>query len=559
MIKTFTKNLTLLCIALLFSGMQHVNAQCNASFNFTYNANGNVFFQSTSTPTISTGHYWTFGNTQTANTKTASITYTANGTYTVCLSIWTPSASPTCSANICQTINITNAITPTCVLNASFTQTVSAPNATFVSNSTGTVVGSTYTWYYGDSNTGSGQSTTHSYSPGFYTCKLVVNNGSGCIDSAQSFVNIPAPCTLSANFASTQNANGNVTFTSTSTGTVAGTTYTWKKNNVIFASNNPASGNFTNGTYTITLIANNNYSPTPCTSTVSQVITVTSNTCNLTSSFSFTQGTNGLFNFASTTTGTTANTVYFWDFGDGFNITGGPTQSHTYTNGGPHAVWMTAYESNAPSCADSVVNYINVTTVPCVANSNFTLTQNFPLNWTATPAYPWNVSWALWSWGDNTTTFAPQVITSHTYSQTALYTICLTVSVTCAGTSSTCATYSINKTSSSIAMAYVNVVLPTPVNLSTGIQQQKLVSTTDLFVYPNPASGRFEVGLIGLNEEKATIKIYDITGTLIYEAAGTIENGNLNHSINLDKPEGIYFVKVESASGIITKKIILKD
>ncbi len=556
MIKLFTKKIQSLSFAILMLGMQNsFKAQCTANFTFTYNANGNVSFTSILSPSVGAGKQWSFGNSQTSSATNPSITYTANGVYTVCLSMWTPSVAPTCSATTCQTINVTNAVTPTCVLNASFTQTVSAPNATFASNSTGTVVGSTYTWYYGDSNNGSGQNTTHAYSPGFYTCKLVVNNGSGCIDSAQSFVNIPAPCTLSANFAYTQNANGNVTFTSTSTGTVAGTTYTWKKNNVTFATGNPSSSNFTNGTYTITLVANNNFTPSVCSSSISQVITVTSNTCAMNASFTYTQGTSGQFTFANTSTGTNASTTYLWNFGDSFGTTGAGPHQHTYSNAGIHYASLFIQDANNMSCYDSVVVPVNVTSVPCVANSNFSMTMISTGYWNATPAYPWNVVSATWNWGDNTS--SNQLYTNHTYSPTGVYNVCLTVSVSCGAQSSTCVTYTITKTSQAMTMAYINVI-PPPQTITTGLKQMMLTDD-NLMVYPNPSNGEFNIHLVGFNEKEANIKVYNLTGALIYEAKGTIANGNLDHEIKLDKAQGVYFVKIESTAGVITKKIILKD
>jgi len=563
--KLFTENLKTLCFAFLLVGMHYSSkAQCSANFTFTYNANGNVAFTSIVSPSLSAGRYWSFGNSQNSSAANPNITYTANGVYTVCLSMWTPSAAPTCSATNCQTINVTNAITPTCQLNAGFSYSQGSNGlVNFTSTSTGTTAGTTYTWDYGDNSAnGNGSNSSHTYATnGLYLVKLFAMNAANCVDSAWWNVNVTSyPCTLNASFNVTQNGNGSVTFVSTSTGTNNTTNYMWYSNSNPLVTGNPATTTFFNGTYTITLVAANAaQTPAVCNSSVSQVVVVTSNTCNLNASFTSTQGANGLVNFASTTTGTTANTVWYWDFGDGFNITGGPNQSHTYTNAGNYPVTMNVWESNSTSCADSIVNFVNVNTIPCVANSNFTLTQNFPLNWTATPAYPWNAAWAIWSWGDNTTTFAPNVTTSHTYSQTQLYTICLTISVTCGGTSSTCATYSINRTSSPVAMAYVNVVLPTSTNLSTGVKHQTLVNTNNFLVYPNPSNGKFELSLIGMNEEHAKIKVYDIAGVMIYEANGTIENGNLNHTIKLDKPQGIYFVKIESNSGVITQKIILKD
>ncbi|MDZ4663261.1 MAG: PKD domain-containing protein [Bacteroidota bacterium] len=733
MIKTFTKNFKKLFFGILIFGLHQTSiAQCTANFVVTYNANGNVQFLSTSTPTPGSGHFWNFGNSQTSSLQNPNITYTANGVYTVCLSIWTPTAAPTCSASICQTVNITTAPNPTCLLNASFTQITSANSATFLSNSTGTVIGSTYTWDYGDMNFGFGNSTTHTYaSPGFYNCKLVVNNGSGCIDSVTNSVFVNGPCNLIANFTANQLGNGNVQFISTSTNTLATTTYVWYKNSTYAGSTDPITINFINGTYTVTLYASNNSSfcastssqvitvtsntcnlvasfvstvaansasflstssgtivgstytwyygdatqgsgsssahnyggpgfflcsfvvsngsgcsdstssaivttgpcnlnasfvanqlgngnvqfvststgttavttydwyknaafmgsgdpinmnfpngtytitlaalinaSTACSSTVSQVVAVTSNTCNVSASFSYTQSTGGLVNFASTSTGTIAGMTYAWDFGDGFNTIGGPLASHTYSNAGIHNVLLVVQDPNNPICKDSVAVPVNINSVPCVANSNFTMTMITSGWWNAIPSYPWNVVSATWNWGDNTSD--NQLYTSHTYSPIGVYNVCLTVSVSCGATSTTCVTYTItsppdptgsgdhHKASSPISMAYINVIPPQNITLS-GIKQQTIINESNLLVYPNPSNGKFEIKLIGLNETEARIKVYNVAGGLVYEAKGNIQNGHLNHQVKLDNAQGIYLLKIESGSGVIIKKIILKD
>jgi PKD repeat protein len=735
MTATFTKKFKhLLCVILFIVVQQHIIAQCTANFNFTLNANGNVSFQSTSTPTLSTGHFWNFGNNQNSSQINPTITYTANGIYTVCLSIWTPTPAPTCSTTICQTINITNAATPTCALNTNYTYTLGAANSvSFTSTSTGTVVGSTYTWFYGDSFSGTGNPNTHTYAnPGNYPCKLVVNNGNGCLDSLTSIVTVTAPCNLVTSFNFNQLGNGNVQFVSTSTGTLPTTSYAWFKNNSYITSGNPATHNFINGTYTIMLSAANNVTPTcasqatqvivvtsntcnlvasfthtvtgnsvgftsttpgtiaattyswdygdsnsgtgassnhvyassgsymvkliinnnngcvdstnllvqttgpcglnasfianqslngnvnfiststgttnftnylwyngatfmsngnpywanfpngtytitliamnspsVCSSQVSQVITVTSNTCNLLASFNFTQGAGGSVNYASTSTGTVAGMMYNWDFGDGnILMSGGPTVSHTYSNAGIHNVSMSVYDPNNSICYDSTSIPVNITSVPCIANSNFSMTMITSGYWNAIPSYPWNVVAATWSWGDNT--FDNTLYTSHTYSPIGVYNVCLTVSVSCGATSSTCITYTItspppaegsgehNRSASPISMAYINVIPPQPITI-TGIKQQAILANSNLIVYPNPSNGKFEISFIGFNEKEARIKVYNITGDLVYEANGNIENGNLNQHITLNHSPGIYFVKIESGNGSLTKKIILKD
>jgi PKD repeat protein len=720
MMKQFTKNLKQLFFAIILIGLQQdIIAQCTSNFTFTYNANGNVSFTSLSSPSTNVGRSWWFGNNQSSSQGNPNTTYTANGVYTVCLNIWTPSVAPTCSATICQTINVTNAVTPTCVLNASYVQTVSANSATFQSNSTGTVVGSTYSWDYGDATTGSGITSTHNYAgPGNYNVKLVVNNGSGCVDSSITSVFVNGPCNIVANFTANQLGNGNVQFVSTSTGTTAITQYYWYKNATFFGSGNPITSNFpngtytislmavnqntfcqstfsqvivvtsntcfltasftsttsatagtfaststgtvvgstytwnygdsnsgvgnptthtyaspnwynvglvvnngngcidsvynwvtvappctlvanftanqlgggnvqfvststgttantwydwykngnyansgdpvtmyfTNGTYTITLEATDSWTPNVCVDTVSYVITVTSNTCNLAANFAYTVGANGLVNFQSTSTGTVTGMTYAWDFGNGFNTVGGPTTSHTYTNAGIYNVSLVIQDPNNPNCKDSVSIPVNVNTAPCIANANFTMTQITTGWWNATPQNPWNVVWAQWSWGDNTT--SNTLYTSHTYSPTGIYNICLTVSVSCGATATSCVTYTITRTSTPISMAYINVIPPQSTTI--GLKKQTML-TDNLMVYPNPSNGKFEIKLVGFNEREARIKIYSVAGALIYESKGNIENGNLNHEVKLNGSPGIYFVKIESDSGVITKKLILKD
>lgn len=474
--KTFTKQFKNLIVLCLFVALQHkVSAQCNPNFTFTLNANGNVSFLSTSTPT-NANCSWNFGNTLTSTLQAPSTTYTANGTYTVYLFIW--SAVPSCSSSISQTINISNVTPPTCSLTSSFTHSLLA--------------------------------------------------------------------------------NGFVNFVSTSTGTTASSSYAWySNNNLMSTGSGPFTYPFTNGTYTITLAITNWTTAPACTSTVSQVITVTSNTCNINASYSFTQNANGLVNFVSTSTGTTANMQYYWYFGDGFSTVGGSTQNHTYSNAGIYNTYLLITDPNNSSCSDSIVVPINVNTVPCVANSNFTLTQISTGFWNATPAYPWNVTSATWTWGDNTSSNA--LYTQHTYSPTGQYTICLTVSVSCGATSTTCSSYLITRmaNSESFAMAQVNVV--PPALITTGVAENLLFNDNNCVVYPNPSNGEFTLKLNGIKANSASIMVYNVIGTKVFESTVELLNQSNTQTINLkDQADGVYFVKINANNSMITKKIIVR-
>lgn len=545
------------CIDSVFNPVT-INVPCNLNASFVANqlGNGNVQFVSTSTGTTSQTFYqWSSNISYIGSTNPVTANF-INGTYTITFSALNTFTPSTCSQTVSQVITVTS---NTCNLVPSFVQTVVANNATLQSTSTGTVVGSTYSWHYGDATQGTGNPSTHTYpnAPGGYVCYLVVNNGAGCIDSVSNVVTINVPCNINASFVANQLGNGNVQFVSTSTGTVPNTSYQWYKNFTYFGSSNPITTNFANGTHTITFAVVNSFTPSACSQTITQIITVTSNTCNLNAAFNFTQGANGLVNFASTSTGTIPGMTYVWDFGDGFNTIGGPTASHSYTNAGIHQAALVVQDPNNPICKDSVTIPINITSVPCVANSNFTLTQLSPGNWQAIPQYPYNVNLATWSWGDNT--FDNFLYASHTYSPIGLYTICLTVSVSCGATSTTCASYNITRLSSPMSMAFVNVVPPQAQTI-TGFHSNGFLAANETIIYPNPSNGSFEIMIKGLNETIAVIDIYSLTGKLIQSSQTEISNGQLYKQIALkDQANGIYFVKIKTNEGLITKKIVLQN
>lgn len=550
-----------LLIAFVLLLNNKTEAQCTASFAYSTGVNGFVFFYSTSTfTTINSSYFWNYGNSQTGNNFAGGTTYTANGTYTVSFMIFDP-GPPTCSSTAIQTIQITNVTTSTCNINPSFSHTLNTNGqVSFASTSTGTLGSSTFTWNYGDNTIGNGQTSSHTYtSNGNYPVWLRISNGPGCFDSTLQYVNVNnLPCNMVAGFNFTLGANGLVTLSSTSTGTSLNQTfYSWKKNHQpsVFAGGPNTSGVLQNGTYSITLVVSNTTVTPICIDSITHVINVTSNTCNIIPSFTYTQGSNGLFNFISTSTGTSAFTTYHWDFGDGFNITSGSNQSHTYTNAGFHQVYLTLQESNNLACKDSIGLMINVTTVPCVANSNFTLTQLSPGNWQATPQYPYNLSSAIWHWGDNTSTFG--LYPSHTYSPTGMYTICLTVSVTCGGTSTTCAAYNITRLSSPMSMAFVNVVPPQSISL--GISTINKTNDANVLIYPNPTAGEFAILINNLKDNHAFIEVYTMTGKLVHVSYSDIFNGQLNHEIKLkEEAEGVYLVKIKLDQNVITKKVILQ-
>ncbi len=161
---------------------------CSPNFTYTIGANGNVTFTNTSTGTTSTTtFFWQFGNGQVGTTPNASTTYTANGTYSVTLTML---SIPNCSASITQTLSITNVSTTPC--SANFTYTVGTNgNVTFSNTSVGTTSTTTYFWQFGNGQAGSTPNANTTYTAnGTYTVTLFIISIPTCSASVSQTISI---------------------------------------------------------------------------------------------------------------------------------------------------------------------------------------------------------------------------------------------------------------------------------------------------------------------------------------------------------------------------------
>jgi hypothetical protein len=80
---------------------------------------------------------------------------------------------------------------------------------------------------------------------------------------------------------------------------------------------------------------------------------------------------------------------------------------------------------------------------------------------------------------------------------------------------------------------------------------EKLEKNNEISIYPNPTKGVVRIQAAA----NATVEIINIAGRTIK----TINTTTQNTEINLNQePRGIYFVKVTTAKGVFTKKLILE-
>lgn len=440
-----------------------------------------------------------------------------------------------------------------------FTQTVNANGeVTFSSTSVGTSSATTYNWNFGDPAGYAGIQTAydtinHTYGAnGMYVVTLVLNSSTSNSTAVSHSIVVNTctntGCFLNADFTASTGGYAQLQLTNISTGTTSGTTYS-----VDYGDGSPISwfGGYTypyDGTFNITLTADNNYTPT-CISTKTAVVSVTGCTCCAVPGFTFSNVSGSTYQFIST-----ANTLYnhicYWNFGDGSPTASGDTVSHTYSQNGNYPVQQQV-SGGGGGCTTYNTQQVSVGTASCIANSNFTFAPSgTPQWWNVSPSYPYNVSNAIWNWGDGNTTNS--LYTSHLYASAGTYTICLSVTVTCGDTSSTCSSYAIYKsTDGSSEMIGVTVLEP---GTTTGIEHTE-ANVNEFVLYPNPGNGHLNI--LSRLTSKATIQVYSVIGKLVYseESEWLISKSHEINLLNLEN--GIYFIKLSQGLNTSTEKIVI--
>lgn len=186
---------------------------------------------------------WDFGDGNTSTTMDPSHTYSTAGTYTVCLTVTDGCGSDT----YCSAVTVSCA-TPT----PAFTQATTGTTVAFTNNSTAGA-GAFYLWDFGDGNTSTQTSPSHTYAAdGTYTVCLTVSDNCDADSTCQTVV-ITSCVNPVAGFTSNETTTGTFDFTNTST-TTGSVTYSWDfGDGNTDATMNPTHTYAAGGTYTVVL------------------------------------------------------------------------------------------------------------------------------------------------------------------------------------------------------------------------------------------------------------------------------------------------------------------
>jgi hypothetical protein len=151
----------------------------------------------------------------------------------------------------------------------------------------------------------------------------------------------------------------------------------------------------------------------------------------------------------------------------------------------------------------------------------------------------------LWSWGDgNTDTIA---YPSHTYADTGIYTICLTITDSTGCQSTFCdSSYDVMRTSN--AMATINVINPYLMTPTKITDNKNVIS-----IYPNPASSTITIHQSTPSPNQQLL-ITNILGEEVYHQA---INNSIHTTIDISQwSKGVYFYQIRGDKETLQGKFV---
>jgi len=376
---------------------------------------------------ITTLYSWDFGDGSIASGQIVNHTYTAPGTYLVCITA--NDVSTGCIATYCDSVVVSNSqgvggssgSGNNCQANFSSSLDI-AGSYYFYDFSVGS--GLSYAWNFGDGDTSTLANPYHTYAnPGTYSVCLTIDDGNGCIDTyCDSLVVSNTTPTCNAIF--TQLPLSGATVTLFGSGSIGSTyVHSWD-----FGDGNTGSGASVNhtyaasGTYYVCYTVSN--ATIGCTDTYCDSVVVNGGAsggppCD--AEFFTIIDPNGLVDFINDSFG--SGLAYAWDFGDGHTSTDFEPY-HAYANPGTYFVCLTV--NNGSGCVDTYCDSVAIAnfTPGCDA---FFLQSSQPGNTVAfTSTVPVTTTYAhSWDFGDGSTGNGAYI--NHTYADTGTYFVCYTV------------------------------------------------------------------------------------------------------------------------------------
>ncbi len=533
-----------------------VSTQAGSTCNFTYGQPNPVTapgtFNFVGSAGVNPNFSWDFGDGTVSAGPSVSHTYTASGTYMVCMTSYT--FLDTCVT--CQSITVS--LTPPSCSFASFPDSVNTSQMYF--SAWGVFVNNIINWTYGDGTSGTGSFSTHTYNaPGVYAvCMNEIDFVTGltvCTYCDSVVVGGSSNCSFTV--------NGNGIFGSPTAFVAAnaqlGSVYYWD-----FGDGSPI---ITGQSVTHVYVAPGIYNACLSIGFQGAIVCMTCQPVNI--------GSNNLgcqANFVSVSVGLNAYFIdqsvvnppnvpplpspvnYAWSFGDG-NSSTLQFPNHQYSNPGTYVVCLVV---STVGCTSTYCDSIVIDTAinnPIGCNAFFVFTQLSPYNLVGVNlSNGTNLNFS-WDFGDGSP-LVSGAYPSHQYASTGMYIVCLTVSDFFGCSDTYCDTLNVDSLGniiyrSSSSGFVLNIY--SPATVTSGIDD---IAPTNAQLFPNPAHSTLTVKWSAEVSNELSYKVVSVDGRIVL-------NGSLTRDVNSIEvatlSPGFYFLQVQNANGSMEAKPFVKQ
>ena len=406
---------------LLFISTAFGQLKADFSVNHTSGCSPAILLFSDNSTGSPTAWAWDFGNGVTSTLQNPGVTYSTGGKYTVKLTVSKGAATSTES----KTAYIEIFDSPKADFSSDINSGCAPLSVKFTDKSVaGSASINSWVWDFGDGNTSSSQSPSHSYTNGgTYRITLIVKDKNGCTGTLikNAFINVGQPAagfTASKTYACS--APLSVSFTDT-TRPAAKYTYAWDfGDGKTSTSANPTHTYTAAGSYKVSLKVTD---PNGCTDSksINNYITIGS----LKAGFSWQRKDSCLpvgVDFTNTSIPNLAAVSYLWDFGDGgSSLSKDP--GYVYQKGGTYAVKLIIHYGS--SCTDTITKKVTIPDGPKAAfsadvNNHCKVSAAVKFTDLSTNAASWS-----WDFGDGSTSTSQSP--SHSYASFGNYDVKLII------------------------------------------------------------------------------------------------------------------------------------
>jgi PKD repeat protein len=563
---TVTNCIDTMCWSISIGGSGTGGTSCSASFNYTTDSTNSNTIHFTNTSTNASSSSWQFGGSNTSTATNPSFTFGSSGSgyHTVCLTTY-DSAGNSCDS-ICTTVYV-QGNTASCQANGYF---YTVDSTVYFFDSSYTANGYYLEWSFGDGGTSTASNPSNTYATNqYYTaCLYIEDTINNCNDTMCWSIYIQGSTTSNcdASFTYTvdslnMSASSYPVFFDHNSDTILGFLWTFGDSSTS-SSPYPTHTYTAAGTYTTCLTIFTGYDslnlPIVC-DTFCTTVTVGSGTsgCNPTMSYTIDSTNSNRYNFSGSNPPTGGYAT--WEIYEGSSTTNysGVSATHTFNGSGGISVYYTVYRADSSTCGYTGDTF-NLNGVSCQASYYLGVDTNnlynlYIINNSTGTTSATNYSW---SFGDGSTSNAQYP--THQYSTFGLYNLCLTISDSVAGCSSTyCDSIGLDSNGNLLKRDGFGI---------TVVDEKDLLSTADidlineLSIYPNPSNGSFTIKLNLRASEEVSIKAINSLGqeVLAQELSGL--SGANEYSIDLTaQVNGIYFLNVRAGDQSKNIKLYINE